>query len=141
MWGKALYECHNITPLKGEDFITGNQPLSLYFTLLFLQFSSLSISYVCGLPVSKSNFSSSKQVNQSLQKLELAQLLELVSRLFKQGLAEDSFLSANSQQCTDWLVKYTQEWLNFLEYSIKLHVYLKMGLANIIQIKIRLPVA
>lgn len=56
MWGKALYEHHNITSLKGVDFITGNQPLSLYCILLFLQFSSLSISYICGLPVSRAVF-------------------------------------------------------------------------------------
>lgn len=63
MWEKALDKGHNITPLKGEDFVTGNQPLSLYCTLLFLQFSSLNINYICGLPVRKSNFSGSKQVN------------------------------------------------------------------------------
>lgn len=78
MWGKAFYEHQNITPIKGEDFITGNQPCSLYQTLL-LQFSSLSISYICGLPLSKNNFSGSKQLNQSLQKLEL------VSKLFEPG--------------------------------------------------------
>lgn len=40
MWGKAPYEHHNITPLKGEDFITGNLPLlySFVLTVFFIKY-------------------------------------------------------------------------------------------------------